>query len=522
MFGLDPRRARRRGPPPPRLPARRPPPLRAADRPRARCATSARSAGSARSSDGELLAERLELDLDRPIRALSKGQPAEGRPRPGAHAPARAPRARRADVRPRPARAAGRSTSSSARRPPTAARCSSRRTSSRRCSTSPIGSRLIRDGRLVLVETVEALRAPRARRTSRSRSPSRRRRTPSPPSRACASWRATGTSSGSRLDGPADPLVKALARFEVHRRSTATRPTSRTSSSRSTAASRRCRSVLAKTLRDAAPRFVWWSLGLVGLVAMIIAVYPSIRDNPELNRLVEEYPEALKAFIAFGGAARLRLGRRLPRQRAVLVHDPAAPPRRRGRERRRRDRGRGGARNARSAALQPVTRGGVALEKLAALAAELVALGACSGSRSWVGGWSCRHGRPGRRPRGRDVTARCCSRSPFGAIAFLLGAATGHEALAIGVDRRTRGRRVSSSTRSRRSSSVLEPLSAPRRSTTTPRAIHYARALARPRRLPRRDRGRGDARRPQSSLRSPRRRHSDPAGAASPGPRRAR
>ena len=35
---------------------------------------------------------------------------------------------------------------------------------------------------------------------------------------------------------------------------------------------------------------------------MMTAVYPTVRDNPELNRLVEEYPEALKAFIAFGGS----------------------------------------------------------------------------------------------------------------------------------------------------------------------------------------------------------------------------
>ena len=44
-----------------------------------------------------------------------------------------------------------------------------------------------------------------------------------------------------------------------------------------------------------------WSLGLAGYVALIVSVYPTIRDNPDLNKLVESYPEALKAFIAFGG-----------------------------------------------------------------------------------------------------------------------------------------------------------------------------------------------------------------------------
>jgi ABC-2 type transport system permease protein len=46
---------------------------------------------------------------------------------------------------------------------------------------------------------------------------------------------------------------------------------------------------------------VWWSLGLIAIAALIVAVYPTVRDNPDLNKLVENYPDALKAFIAFGG-----------------------------------------------------------------------------------------------------------------------------------------------------------------------------------------------------------------------------
>jgi ABC-2 type transport system permease protein len=34
---------------------------------------------------------------------------------------------------------------------------------------------------------------------------------------------------------------------------------------------------------------------------MIVAVYPTVRESPDLNAMVEDYPEALKAFIAFGG-----------------------------------------------------------------------------------------------------------------------------------------------------------------------------------------------------------------------------
>ncbi|MGZ8694910.1 MAG: ABC transporter permease subunit [Gaiellaceae bacterium] len=61
------------------------------------------------------------------------------------------------------------------------------------------------------------------------------------------------------------------------------------------------RSVLSKTVWDTRRALVWWSLGLVGMVALMISVYPTVRDNPDLNKMVEDYPEALKAFIAFGG-----------------------------------------------------------------------------------------------------------------------------------------------------------------------------------------------------------------------------
>ena len=61
------------------------------------------------------------------------------------------------------------------------------------------------------------------------------------------------------------------------------------------------RNVFLKTLADARRALVWWSLGLIGMAALMIAVYPTVRDNPDLNEMVQDYPEALKAFIAFGG-----------------------------------------------------------------------------------------------------------------------------------------------------------------------------------------------------------------------------
>jgi len=61
------------------------------------------------------------------------------------------------------------------------------------------------------------------------------------------------------------------------------------------------RNVFLKTLSETRRALVWWSLGLIGMAAMMIAVYPTVRDNPDLNKMVEDYPEALKAFMAFGG-----------------------------------------------------------------------------------------------------------------------------------------------------------------------------------------------------------------------------
>jgi ABC-2 type transport system permease protein len=55
-----------------------------------------------------------------------------------------------------------------------------------------------------------------------------------------------------------------------------------------------------KTLRDMRRAICWWSLGLIAMTALMIAVYPSVRDNPELDKLVEDYPDAFKAFFGLG------------------------------------------------------------------------------------------------------------------------------------------------------------------------------------------------------------------------------
>jgi ABC-2 type transport system permease protein len=56
------------------------------------------------------------------------------------------------------------------------------------------------------------------------------------------------------------------------------------------------RSVLTKTLRDAQRGFVWWSLGLVALMLISVAFWPSVRDNEGFKQFERDAPEALKAF----------------------------------------------------------------------------------------------------------------------------------------------------------------------------------------------------------------------------------
>lgn len=64
-------------------------------------------------------------------------------------------------------------------------------------------------------------------------------------------------------------------------------------------------SVLGKTLRDYRRSLAWWSLGILGLLALYVAIYPTVRDTPGLDELFESYPEALRAFI--GGSEALAL-----------------------------------------------------------------------------------------------------------------------------------------------------------------------------------------------------------------------
>lgn len=176
----------------------------------------------------------------------------------------------------------------------------------------------------------------------------------------------------------------------------------------------------------------WWSLGLAGLVALMVSVYPSVRGNEALNKLVHDYPQALKGFVAFGGELDYTsgagyLGSELFAFMVPLLLLIAAI----------------GA-GARALAgeeetgtldlllANPISRRRVAAEKLAALVVELAALGLVLFLALWIG---CR-------AASLDVSAEHLVAATtsavvlalaFGAIALLIGALTGRRARAVAI-----------------------------------------------------------------------------------------
>lgn len=51
-----------------------------------------------------------------------------------------------------------------------------------------------------------------------------------------------------------------------------------------------------------------WCVGIVGYVALIAAIFPSIEGSPELNQLIESYPDVLKSLFGITGAGNLTSG----------------------------------------------------------------------------------------------------------------------------------------------------------------------------------------------------------------------
>jgi ABC-2 type transport system permease protein len=177
---------------------------------------------------------------------------------------------------------------------------------------------------------------------------------------------------------------------------------------------------------------VWWALGLVALAALQLGVYPTVRDESGLSDLVRDYPDAVKELFGFGGAdfdytsAAGYLGAELfglvvPLLLIIVAVSAGA---------------RGFAGEEERGHLEtilslPVGRRRVVLEGLAAMAAEVLALGVILLIALLVGapivGMHIASGH-----LAAAVLAAVLLAVGFGAVAMAVGAATGSRAVATG------------------------------------------------------------------------------------------
>ena len=58
--------------------------------------------------------------------------------------------------------------------------------------------------------------------------------------------------------------------------------------------------VLVESVRERSRSLLWWGLGIVGLVGVTVAFYPSIRDDAGLSSFGEDLPESLRALFVGG------------------------------------------------------------------------------------------------------------------------------------------------------------------------------------------------------------------------------
>ena len=62
------------------------------------------------------------------------------------------------------------------------------------------------------------------------------------------------------------------------------------------------RSVTTKTLHDQRHALPAWVIGLVLLVGMYVAIWPSVRGEPSMNEFLDQMPEAFRALFTMSGA----------------------------------------------------------------------------------------------------------------------------------------------------------------------------------------------------------------------------
>jgi ABC-2 type transport system permease protein len=192
------------------------------------------------------------------------------------------------------------------------------------------------------------------------------------------------------------------------------------------------RNVALKSLRDIRRGFLWWSLGLAGFVALIVSVWPTVHSNPNLNKLAQDYPEALQAFLAFGGAVDYSspagyLGIELFSLMVPLLLLVAAIGTGAGAIAGEEERG-----TLELLLANPVSRTRIVLEKTAALVVEIAGLGLVLWLALWIGALVASMDISAESLAGATLMAVLLAVA-YGTIAILLGAATGRRTVAIGL-----------------------------------------------------------------------------------------
>ncbi|HEU5010657.1 MAG TPA: hypothetical protein VFT33_08180, partial [Gaiellaceae bacterium] len=51
-----------------------------------------------------------------------------------------------------------------------------------------------------------------------------------------------------------------------------------------------------------------WCVGIIGYVALIASIFPSIEGSPQLNDLIESYPDVLKSLFGITGTGNIASG----------------------------------------------------------------------------------------------------------------------------------------------------------------------------------------------------------------------
>jgi len=191
-------------------------------------------------------------------------------------------------------------------------------------------------------------------------------------------------------------------------------------------------SVWTKTLRDLRWSLLWWSVGLAALVAVMAATWPSVRDNEDLDRLVNGLPPALRSMFGFGGtidftSATGYLGSRVFSFMAplllLIVAIGAGARAIAGEE----------ERGTLDLLLSlPLSRRRLVLEKAVALGAEVSILSAAFWLALWIGARAASMPVGAGRFAGATLMLALLALA-FGTLALALGAATGRRTVAAGV-----------------------------------------------------------------------------------------